>query len=141
MAENGKQTSVTVDDEHKWGKLIDLRIGAEFDADILGDNWVGYILKITGGMDKQGFAKHSNRIGKADKMDKVEVDRFDVCRYVVKRPTKEVDGKSFYKAPKVQRLITAKRVRRKLLKKQRKVEKVKENQKKFQEYLAKVNAK
>jgi Ribosomal protein S6e len=34
---------------------------------------------------------------KTDKKSKVEVDRFDVTRYVIKRPTKTVDGKSYYK--------------------------------------------
>lgn len=179
---NGRQTSVKVDDENKWGKLIDYRIGQEFEASILGEEWAGYILKITGGMDLNGFGmkqgifkngrvrlmlaegqigfnclrvgvrrrkgvrgcivgrdigtlhtiivkkgdneienitnveeprrlgpkrankirkffglpRHSDNIGK-ENAEKVDVDRFDVTRYVVKRTTKEVDGKSFYK--------------------------------------------
>jgi len=32
-----------------------LQMGAEVPADSLGDEWKGYILKITGGNDKQGF--------------------------------------------------------------------------------------
>jgi len=31
------------------------RVGAEVAADILGDNWKNYVLKITGGHDKDGF--------------------------------------------------------------------------------------
>jgi hypothetical protein len=31
------------------------RMGAEIEADHLGDEWKGYILKIAGGNDKQGF--------------------------------------------------------------------------------------
>lgn len=31
------------------------RIGTEVEADILGDEWKGYVLKISGGNDKQGF--------------------------------------------------------------------------------------
>lgn len=31
------------------------RIGTEVSADILGDEWKGYVLKISGGNDKQGF--------------------------------------------------------------------------------------
>merc|ERR1712151_1154818 len=46
--------------------------------------------------------KHSDNIGKKD-ATKVEVDKMDVSRYVVKRPTKEVGEKKYYKAPKIQR--------------------------------------
>lgn len=34
---------------------------------------------------------------KTDNKSKVEVERFDVTRYVVKRPSKTVDGKAYYK--------------------------------------------
>jgi ribosomal protein S6E (S10) len=34
---------------------------------------------------------------KTDNKSKVEVERFDVTRYIVKRPSKNVDGKSYYK--------------------------------------------
>ena len=30
-------------------------MGAEVPADLLGDEWKGYVLRITGGNDKQGF--------------------------------------------------------------------------------------
>jgi len=36
---------------------------------------------------------------------------------VVKRITKEVDGKKYYKAPRITRLLTSKRLRRKRVKK------------------------
>ena len=52
---NGKQTSITVDDENKWGKLIDYRIGQEFPGEFINDDLAGYVLRITGGMDKDGF--------------------------------------------------------------------------------------
>lgn len=35
--------------------FYDKRMGAEVDADSLGDEWKGYVVKITGGNDKQGF--------------------------------------------------------------------------------------
>lgn len=35
--------------------FYDKRMGQEVEADCLGDEWKGYILKITGGNDKQGF--------------------------------------------------------------------------------------
>lgn len=31
------------------------RMGAEVEADSLGDEWKGYVFRITGGNDKQGF--------------------------------------------------------------------------------------
>lgn len=31
------------------------RMGAELDADQLGDEWKGYVVRIAGGNDKQGF--------------------------------------------------------------------------------------
>lgn len=30
-------------------------MGAEVDADLLGDEWKGYVLRVAGGNDKQGF--------------------------------------------------------------------------------------
>ena len=35
--------------------FYDKRISQEVEADVLGDEWKGYVLKITGGNDKQGF--------------------------------------------------------------------------------------
>jgi len=194
----GGQKMYNVDDEHKWGKLIDRRMGSEFEGEVLGDEFKGYVFKITGGCDNDGFpmkqgilikgrvrlvlepesigficrkdgahrrkavrgcivgsdiavlsliivkkgdaelegltdttcprrlgpkrankirrmfalAKHSDNLKKKD-AEKVNVDRWDVTRYVVRRETKENDGKKFFKAPKVQRLVTHNRLRRK----------------------------
>ena len=42
--------------------------------------------------------KHSDNANKKEKdLPKVEVDHWDVTRYVVRRQTKEVDGKTFFK--------------------------------------------
>jgi len=189
-----------IDDEHKWGKLVDRRMGAEFDGETLGDEFKGYVFKITGGCDNDGFpmkqgilikgrvrlilepesvgficrkagahrrkavrgciigtdiavltmiivkkgdeelegltdtthprrlgpkrankirrmfslAKHSDNLKKKD-TEKLNVDRWDVTRYVVRRETKNKDGKQVFKAPKVQRLVTHARLRRKAL--------------------------
>ena len=35
--------------------VMDKRMGTEVPGDSLGDEWKGYVLKITGGNDKQGF--------------------------------------------------------------------------------------
>lgn len=42
-------------DDHKLRLFYEKRIGAEVEADQLGDEWKGYILRIAGGNDKQGF--------------------------------------------------------------------------------------
>lgn len=42
-------------DEHKLRIFYEKRMGTEVEADQLGDEWKGYILKIAGGNDKQGF--------------------------------------------------------------------------------------
>jgi len=39
-------------------------------------------------------------VAKGDKQVK-SVDPYDVCQYVIKRITKEVGGKKFYKAPRI----------------------------------------
>merc|ERR1712119_106807 len=182
---SGQQKMYNVDDEHKWGKLVDRRMGAEFDGDILGDQFKGYVFKITGGCDNDGFpmkqgilikgrvrlilepesscfvchkdgahrrkavrgcivgtdiavlsliivkkgdaelegltdttcprrlgpkrankirrmfalARHSDNLKKKD-AEKVNVDRWDVTRYVVRRETKENDGKKILQGPK-----------------------------------------
>jgi len=46
----------------------------------------------------------------------------DVRKYVVRRQVGEKDGKTFYKATNIQRLITEKRVRRKVLNKRNRVD-------------------
>merc|ERR1711916_178825 len=45
-----------IEDEQKMKALYDRRMGDEFPADFLGEQFKGYVLKITGGTDKQGFA-------------------------------------------------------------------------------------
>jgi small subunit ribosomal protein S6e len=42
-------------DEHKLRIFYEKRMGAEVEVDSLGDEWKGYVLRITGGNDKQGF--------------------------------------------------------------------------------------
>lgn len=51
----GQNLPLVVDDEHKLQIFMGKRIGTEVAVDILGDNWKGYLLKITGGHDKDGF--------------------------------------------------------------------------------------
>jgi len=51
----GNQKLFEIVDEHKLRVFYEKRIGTEVDVDILGDEWKGYVLKISGGNDKQGF--------------------------------------------------------------------------------------
>lgn len=52
---NGTQKSIEIDDEQKLKVFVDKRMGQEIEADVLGDEFKGYVVKIAGGNDKQGF--------------------------------------------------------------------------------------
>jgi len=52
----GAQKTLEVDDEKKIRHFLDKHLAAEVDGEALGDTFKGYIFKITGGHDKQGFA-------------------------------------------------------------------------------------
>jgi small subunit ribosomal protein S6e len=51
----GCQKLVDIEDERKLRPFFDKRMGSEVLGDSLGDEWKGYVFKITGGNDKQGF--------------------------------------------------------------------------------------
>jgi len=52
---SGAQKGVEIDDDKKIRQFYDKQISQEVSGDILGDQWKGYIFKIMGGNDKQGF--------------------------------------------------------------------------------------
>ncbi|CEM13228.1 unnamed protein product [Vitrella brassicaformis CCMP3155] len=52
---NGQQKTVEVEDDRKLLPFFDKRMAAEVPGDSLGDEFKGYIFRITGGNDKQGF--------------------------------------------------------------------------------------
>jgi len=52
----GAQKKVQIDDDQKLRAFFDKRISQEVEGDSLGDEFKGYIFKIKGGNDKQGFA-------------------------------------------------------------------------------------
>ncbi|OBT53758.1 40S ribosomal protein S6-B [Pseudogymnoascus sp. 24MN13] len=52
---NGSQKMVEIDDERRLRVFMEKRMGAEVPGDSVGDEFKGYIFKITGGNDKQGF--------------------------------------------------------------------------------------
>lgn len=51
----GSQKLFDIEDEHKVRMFYEKRMGTEVPADGLGDEWKGYVVRITGGNDKQGF--------------------------------------------------------------------------------------
>jgi len=52
----GSSQLIEVDDEKKWRVFLDKRLSEEVPADSLGDEFKGYVFKLTGGYDKEGFA-------------------------------------------------------------------------------------
>jgi small subunit ribosomal protein S6e len=51
----GSQKALEVEDEKKLRAFYDKRMAQEVEGDVLGDEYKGYVFKITGGNDKQGF--------------------------------------------------------------------------------------
>ncbi|GMI31460.1 hypothetical protein TrRE_jg4613 [Triparma retinervis] len=49
------QKVVEIDDEKKLQNLYDRRMAQEIDGGVLGDEFKGYVMRISGGNDKQGF--------------------------------------------------------------------------------------
>ncbi|KAK9374609.1 40S ribosomal protein eS6 [Lipomyces chichibuensis] len=52
---NGTQKLIEIDEERRTHIFMEKRIGQEVEGDSVGDEFKGYIFKITGGNDKQGF--------------------------------------------------------------------------------------
>ncbi|KAK9446754.1 40S ribosomal protein eS6 [Limtongia smithiae] len=178
---NGTQKLIEIDEERRTHVFIEKRIGQEVEGDSVGDEFKGYVFKITGGNDKQGFpmkqgvlhpsrvrlllskghscyrprrtgerkrksvrgcivandlavlslaivkqgdadiagltdVEHPKRLGpkRASKIRKFWglTKEDDVRKYVVRRPI-EKNGKTFTKAPKIQRLVTPQTLQRK----------------------------
>jgi len=51
----GEQKTIEIDDERRVRIFYDKKISQEVPADSLGDEFKGYVFRITGGNDKQGF--------------------------------------------------------------------------------------
>jgi len=51
----GAQKLIDIEDDKKLRPFFDKRISQEVDASCLGNEWKGYVVRISGGNDKQGF--------------------------------------------------------------------------------------
>jgi len=51
----GAQKLIDIEDDKKLRSFMDKRISQEVDASCLGDEWKGYVVRVSGGNDKQGF--------------------------------------------------------------------------------------
>jgi len=51
----GEQKTIDIDDERRVRIFYDKKISQEIPADTIGDEFKGYVFRITGGNDKQGF--------------------------------------------------------------------------------------
>merc|ERR1712010_291365 len=192
----GQNKIIDIDDDKINRHFNDRRMGSDVDGDVLGEEFKGYTLRITGGNDKQGFTMKQGILvngrvrilmkkkttlyrprrtgerkrksvrgcicgpdlaviflkvlekgsGEVPNLTDAERPRRlgpkrvshirtafalrkkdDVRKYVVRREIKRNDKKgdneedrTFYTAPKIQRLITEKRLRRKRLNKKMK---------------------
>jgi len=54
----GGQKLIEVEDDKKLRTLYDKRLSAEIEGEEIGDEFKGYVFKIMGGQDKQGFSMH-----------------------------------------------------------------------------------
>merc|ERR1711865_764975 len=162
-SETGLQKCIEVDDDKKLLPFFDKRMAQEVDGDSLGDEFVGYRFRITGGNDKQGFPMmqgvlspervrllltkgskcyRQRRTGEKKRKSVrgciVNHDLSVLNLLIVKRGEAQIPGltdeekpirlgpkagKTYKKAPKIQRLITSVQLQRKrhrvVLKRQR----------------------
>ncbi|TDL25291.1 ribosomal protein S6e [Rickenella mellea] len=51
----GAQKTIDFDDEKRYRHFFDKKISQDVPGDAFGDEWAGYVFRITGGNDKQGF--------------------------------------------------------------------------------------
>jgi len=61
--ESGTQKTFELTDDKAVARLVDKRVSQEFDGAILGDKYEGYVFRITGGADKQGFPMKQGVLG------------------------------------------------------------------------------
>mmetsp|Transcript_7655 Transcript_7655/g.8349 ORF Transcript_7655/g.8349 Transcript_7655/m.8349 type:complete len:240 (-) Transcript_7655:528-1247(-) len=201
--ETGQQKKLEIDDDKQLNVLMDRKMGTEIEGDFLGDEFKGYIFRISGGNDKQGFTmkqgvlvkgrvrlllkkgmtnyrprrtgerkrksvrgsivgpdigvlalkvvkkgdnevvgltdaprpnqlgpKRANKIRKFFGLEKKD----DPRKYVIRREIVKEGKKTSYKAPKIQRLVTELRLRRKRIVKQAKKDRWENSKKAHADY-------
>jgi len=52
----GQQKCIEIDDEHTYKHIFEKRVAMEVPIDSFGDEYKGYVVRLTGGEDKQGFS-------------------------------------------------------------------------------------
>ncbi|XFG09951.1 hypothetical protein AB1E19_013575 [Capra hircus] len=133
----GCQKLIEVDDERKLRTFYEKRMATEVAADALGEEWKGYVVRISGGNDKQGFPMKQGVLTHG--RDRLLL-KDDVRQYVVRKPLNKDGKKPRTKAPKIQHLMTPRvlqhKRRRIALKKQR-TKKNKEEAAEYAKLLAK----
>merc|ERR1712072_611317 len=204
-SETGLQKCIDIDDDKKLLPFFDKRISAEVTLDSIGDEFVGYRARITGGNDKQGFPMMQGvltpervrlllrkgskcyrqrrtgemkrksvrgcivsqelsvlnfvivkkgeaelpgitdeerplRLGpkRATKIRKLFnlTEEDDVRKFVLRRAVTTKNGKEYKKAPKIQRLVTPRQIRRKAKRVELKRGRAEKNKKEQAAYLA-----
>ncbi|KAK7860137.1 40s ribosomal protein s6 [Quercus suber] len=152
----GCQKKLEIDDDAKLRAFWDKRISQEVNGDALGEEFRGYVFKIMGGCDKQGFPmkqgvltpgrvrlllhRGPKRASKIRKLFNLSKDD-DVRKYVntYRRNFTSKTGKNCSKAPKIQRLVTPltlQRKRARIADKKKRVAKSKSAAAEYQKLLA-----
>ena len=62
--QTGCQKVYEIDDEQKIKHFYEKRMAQECTADHLGPEWAGYVFRVTGGNDKQGFTMKQGKMNK-----------------------------------------------------------------------------
>uniref|UniRef100_A0A3B4B0Y8 40S ribosomal protein S6 n=1 Tax=Periophthalmus magnuspinnatus TaxID=409849 RepID=A0A3B4B0Y8_9GOBI len=94
----GCQKLIEVDDERKLRTFYEKRMATEVSADPLGDEWKGYVVRISGGNDKQGFPMkqgvltHGRRKRKSVRGCIVDANLSVLNLVIVKKGEKDIPG-------------------------------------------------
>uniref|UniRef100_A0A2K6D8T6 Small ribosomal subunit protein eS6 n=1 Tax=Macaca nemestrina TaxID=9545 RepID=A0A2K6D8T6_MACNE len=162
MKATGCQKLIEVDDERKLRTFYEKRMATEVAADALGEEWKGYVVRISGGNDKQGFpmkqgvlthgrvpcllTSHLVIVKKGEGYlcsFSIEIDNRklfnlskedDVRQYVVRKPLNKEGKKPRTKAPKIQRLVTPRVLQHKRRRIALKKQRTKKNKEEAAEY-------
>jgi len=74
---SGAQKCIEIDDEKKLECLYDKRMSQEVNGDDIGDQFKGYVFKLTGGNDKQGFPMKQGIL--TNTRVRILLDKNDTC--------------------------------------------------------------